>query len=137
MVDEQENDDTSCIEEATPFRLKALTLTRQYCEKQEDERIKLFNAAKSGRFAGGINDRTAQKRTKKLKEDKDRNIFEKQTNLVNKPKLQLDDGHKIRFLDFYNDRLQAQIADAIDFPTQKFSGLSNFEIPKNLKTNQN
>lgn len=30
-------------------------------------RIKLFNAAKSGRLAGGINDRTAQKWAKKLK----------------------------------------------------------------------
>ncbi|KAI9358826.1 hypothetical protein BD770DRAFT_455362 [Pilaira anomala] len=34
-------------------------------------RIKLFNAAKSGRFAGGINNRTAQKWAKKLKKDKD------------------------------------------------------------------
>lgn len=32
-------------------------------------RIKLFNAAKSGRLAGGINERTAQKWAKKLKEE--------------------------------------------------------------------
>ena len=43
-------------------------------------RIKLFNAAKSGRLVGGISERTAQKWAKKLKEDKDWNIFEKQTN---------------------------------------------------------
>lgn len=42
-------------------------------------RVKLFSAAKSGRLAGGIAERTAQKWAKKLKEDKDWNIFEKQT----------------------------------------------------------
>ncbi|KAI8638013.1 hypothetical protein BD408DRAFT_36486 [Parasitella parasitica] len=79
---------------------------------------------KSGRFAGGINDRTAQKWAKKLKEDKDWNIFEKQTNLVNRPKPQLDDRHKLHLLDFYDDRPQARIADAMNFLTQKFSDLS-------------
>jgi hypothetical protein len=34
-------------------------------------RTKLFDAAKSGRLAGGINERTAQKWVKKLKEDKE------------------------------------------------------------------
>ncbi|KAG2196543.1 hypothetical protein INT47_010382 [Mucor saturninus] len=48
--------------------------------------IKKRNRANSGRFAGCINDRTAQKWAKKLKEDKDWNIFETQTNLVNMPK---------------------------------------------------
>ncbi|KAG2194542.1 hypothetical protein INT46_009205 [Mucor plumbeus] len=66
-------------------------------------RIKLFNTAKSGRLAGGISERTAQKWAKKFKEDKDWNIFEKQTNLVNKPKPQLDDKHKLHLLDFYDN----------------------------------
>ncbi|KAG1472438.1 hypothetical protein G6F56_001537 [Rhizopus delemar] len=64
-------------------------------------KIKLFNAAKSGRLSGGINDRTAQKWAKKLKEDKDWNILEKQTNLINRPKQQLDDRHKLHLLNFY------------------------------------
>ncbi|KAI8060371.1 uncharacterized protein B0P05DRAFT_574740 [Gilbertella persicaria] len=37
--------------------------------------IKLFNTAKSGRLAGGIAERTAQKWDKKLKEDRDWNIW--------------------------------------------------------------
>ncbi|KAI9470112.1 MAG: hypothetical protein EXX96DRAFT_492081 [Benjaminiella poitrasii] len=40
-------------------------------------RVKLFNAAKSGGLAGGIAERTAQKWVKRLKEDKDWNILEK------------------------------------------------------------
>jgi hypothetical protein len=38
-------------------------------------RIKLFNAAKSGRLADGISERTTRKWAKKLKEDKDWNIL--------------------------------------------------------------
>lgn len=53
---------------------------------------------KSGRLAGGITERTAQKWTKRLKEDKDRNILEKQTNLVNRTKPQLGDMHKFQLL---------------------------------------
>jgi hypothetical protein len=37
-------------------------------------RVKLFNAAKSDRLAGGIAERTAKKWAKRLKEDKDWNI---------------------------------------------------------------
>ncbi|KAI8060615.1 uncharacterized protein B0P05DRAFT_590726 [Gilbertella persicaria] len=57
-------------------------------------RIKLFNAAKSGRLAGSIAERTTQKWARKLKEDKDWNISEKQINLVNRPKPQLDERYK-------------------------------------------
>ncbi|KAI9485970.1 MAG: hypothetical protein EXX96DRAFT_645854 [Benjaminiella poitrasii] len=147
MVDEQGNDTMDCVEEVTPFHLKTLTRIRAYCEKQEDVQlpfqedlknldvdvedvlfyqIKLFNAAKSGRLAGGINDRTAQKWAKKLTEDKDWNIFEKQTNLVkyHRPKQQLDDRHKLHLLNFYDDYPQARIVDAMDLLTQKFSDLS-------------
>ncbi|KAI8967374.1 hypothetical protein BDF20DRAFT_840228 [Mycotypha africana] len=45
-------------------------------------RVKLFNAAKSGRLAGGIAERTAQKWAKKLKEDKDWIIFKKHLNIL-------------------------------------------------------
>ncbi|KAG1149120.1 hypothetical protein G6F37_000783 [Rhizopus arrhizus] len=115
IADEQGNDAMDWDEEVAPFHLETLTHIREYCEKQEDaqlsskedienldidmkeviavvKKIKLFNAAKSGRLADGINERIVQKWTKKLKEDKDWNIFEKQTNLVNRAKLQLDDA---------------------------------------------
>ncbi|KAG1048491.1 hypothetical protein G6F43_009119 [Rhizopus delemar] len=57
-------------------------------------RVKLFNAAKSGRLAGGIAERTAQKWAKRFKEDKNWNILGKQTNLINRPKLQIGQEHK-------------------------------------------
>ncbi|KAI9020052.1 hypothetical protein CLU79DRAFT_704387 [Phycomyces nitens] len=63
-------------------------------------RIKLFNAAKSGRLAGSVPERTAQKWARRLKEDKDWNIFEKQTNKINKSAGQLDEKHKIHLLNF-------------------------------------
>jgi hypothetical protein len=87
-------------------------------------RTKLLSAAKSGRLAGGICERTAQKWAKRLKEDKDWNIFEKQTNLVNRPKPQLDDRHKIHLLEFYDNWPQARVLDAMDSLTQKFSDLT-------------
>ncbi|KAI8885765.1 hypothetical protein K501DRAFT_311168 [Backusella circina FSU 941] len=89
LVDEEGNDAMDWVEEATPFHLRTLTRITEYCRKQEEEgvssedslgnldadmeeviailafvyynRIKLFNAAKSGRLAGGIAERTAQK----------------------------------------------------------------------------
>ncbi|ORE00826.1 hypothetical protein BCV72DRAFT_96129, partial [Rhizopus microsporus var. microsporus] len=65
-------------------------------------KVKLFNAAKSGRLAGGISERTVQKWTKRLKKVKDWNILEKQTNLINRTKPQLGDMHKFH-LNFYDE----------------------------------
>ncbi|ORE09429.1 hypothetical protein BCV72DRAFT_302843 [Rhizopus microsporus var. microsporus] len=45
------------------------------------ERIKFFNAINSGRLAGSIAGRTVQKWTKRLKEEKDWNIFRKADKL--------------------------------------------------------
>ncbi|KAG1048041.1 hypothetical protein G6F43_009546 [Rhizopus delemar] len=87
-------------------------------------RIKLFNAAKSGRLAGGIAERTAQKWAKRLKEDKDCNILEKQTNLVNRPKPQLGQEHKTHLINFYDDNPQARLIDAVDSLTHSFADLS-------------
>ncbi|KAI8080684.1 uncharacterized protein B0P05DRAFT_636906, partial [Gilbertella persicaria] len=152
LVDEEGNDAMDWVEEATPFHIRTLTRITEYCRKQEEEgvfsedslrnldadmeeviatlafvyynRIKLFNAAKSGRLAGGIAERTAQKWSKKLKEDKDWNMFEKQTNLVNRPKPQLDERHKVHLLEFYDNWPQARVLDAMESLTQKFSDLN-------------
>lgn len=98
--------------------------------------IKLFNTANSVCLAGGISERTAQKWAKKLKEDKDWNIFEKQTNLVSKPKPQLDDKHKLHLLDVYDNWPQGRI---IDFLTQKLSdlGVKKSTVRNLLKTERN
>ncbi|KAI9254378.1 hypothetical protein EDC94DRAFT_678950 [Helicostylum pulchrum] len=110
LVDEEGNDAMDWVEEATPFHLRTLTRITEY--------------SKSGRLAGGIAERTAQKWAKKLKEDKDWNIFEKQTNLVNRPKPQLDERHKVHLLEFYDYWPQARVLDAMESLTQKFSDLT-------------
>lgn len=84
-------------------------------------RIKLFKAAKSGRLAGGVAERTAQKWARRLKEDKDWNIFEKQTNKINKSAGQLDEKHKIHLLNFYDSNPQARVVDAVCSLTEKFA----------------
>ncbi|KAG1165121.1 hypothetical protein G6F36_013485 [Rhizopus arrhizus] len=111
IVDEQGNDAMGWKDDVTQFHFTTLTRIRQYRKIQGGEeeiantvklqrkvynkysnelkplfvymnRIKLFNDANSGRLANGIAKRTAQKWAKRLKEDKDWNILEKQTWLI-------------------------------------------------------
>lgn len=86
-------------------------------------RVKLFNAAKSDRLAGGISECTVQKCAKRLKEDKDWSILEKQTNLVNRTKPHLSDMHKSH-LNFYGIYPQTRVVDAMDSLTKNFADLS-------------
>ncbi|KAL0074833.1 hypothetical protein F4703DRAFT_1935535 [Phycomyces blakesleeanus] len=76
-------------------------------------RVKLFNVGKSGRLAGRIAERTVHRWAKRLKENKDWNILEKQTNKVNRPKAQLDERHNVHLLKLYDDNSQSRIADAV------------------------
>ncbi|KAI9017951.1 hypothetical protein CLU79DRAFT_805252 [Phycomyces nitens] len=90
-------------------------------------RVKVFNAAKSTRFAGGI--------AEHLKEDKDWNILEKQTNLVNRPKPQLEGKHRVHLLSFYDENPQARLVDAMNSLTGQFENLNihkkcNFSFKK-------
>ncbi|KAI9273682.1 hypothetical protein BY458DRAFT_434922 [Sporodiniella umbellata] len=98
-------------------------------------RVKLFNAAKSGRLAGGI----AQKWAKKLKEDKDWNIFEKQTNKANRSTGQLEERHKIHLVSLYDDNPQARVVDAVASLNEKFAGftLKETSVRNFLKTEYN
>lgn len=102
-------------------------------------RIKLFKAAKSGRLAGGVAERTAQKWARRLKEDKDWNIFEKQTNKINKSAGQLDEKHKIHLLNFYDSNPQARVVDAVCSLTEKFESftLKESSVRSFLKTECN
>jgi hypothetical protein len=108
------------MEDVIDVMKKQIKVYNKYSKEQK----LLLSAAKSGRLAGGICERTAQKWAKRLKEDKDWNIFEKQTNLVNRSKPQLDDRHKIHLLEFYDNWPQARVLDAMDSLTQKFSDLT-------------
>ncbi|KAI7889107.1 uncharacterized protein EV154DRAFT_592674 [Mucor mucedo] len=109
----------------TQFHLTTIARIRQYCEMQGSEQepdleIKRFNAAKSRRLAGGMVERTAQKWAKRLKEDKDWNILEKQTNLVNRPKPQLRPEHKTLLVNSF-DNPQTRLTDAVDSLTHNFA----------------
>lgn len=99
----------------------------------------MFNAAKSGRLADGIAERTAQKWAKKLKEDKDWNIFEKQTNKVNRSTGQLEERHKIHLVNLCDDNPQARVVDAVASLTEKFAGftLKETSVRNFLKTECN
>ncbi|KAG2207671.1 hypothetical protein INT47_011791 [Mucor saturninus] len=61
---------------------------------------------------------------KRLKEDKNWNIFEKQTNKINKPASRLDERHKIHLLNFYDSNPQARVVDAVCSLTEKFESFT-------------
>jgi hypothetical protein len=61
---------------------------------------------------------------KRLKEGKDWNILEKQTNKVNRKASQLQEEHKALFISFYDKYRQAQMNDAIAPLTKKFESFS-------------
>lgn len=99
-------------------------------------RVKLYSAAKSGRLAGRIAERTAQKWTRRLKEDKDWNILEKQTNKVNRKTSQLQEEHKIHLINFYDENSQARMSDAVTSLTEKFENFSlkNSSVEKRMQS---
>lgn len=117
------------MEDVIDVMKKQIKVYNKYSNEQKllfvhYNRTKLLSAAKSERLAGGICEQTAQKWAKRLKEGKDWNIFEKQTNLVDRSKPQLDDRHIIHLLEFYDNWPQARVLDAMDPLTQKFSDLT-------------
>lgn len=81
--------------------------------------LKLLSAAASARKAA-INVRTGQYWAKKLKNDPDYDIFEKQTNKTFRKESQLQDEHKAYLIEFffYNNP-HARISDAVEELTKK------------------
>jgi hypothetical protein len=86
-------------------------------------KIKLWKAAPSGRMAG-IAERTAQTWAKRLKEDLSWNIYEKDTNKINRTSSQLQDEHKERLTKFYYEYPQASKQDAVASLIKAFEGFS-------------
>ncbi|CEI91015.1 hypothetical protein RMCBS344292_05319 [Rhizopus microsporus] len=89
-------------------------------------RVKLWKAAPSARKAQ-VEIRTGQIWAKRLKEDPQWNIYEKQTNKVNRLASQLQENHKKHLIDFFDIYPQATRQDAVESLTEAFE---NF----NLKT---
>ncbi|KAG0961480.1 hypothetical protein G6F61_009320 [Rhizopus arrhizus] len=125
IYDQSGNDAMDVEEDVNPYHLETLT--------------NLYNAAKSGRLAGGIAERTAQKWAKRLKEDKDWNILEKQTNKVNRKTSQLQEEHKVHLINFYDEHPQARVSDAVASLTEKFENftLKNSSVQVFLKNECN
>jgi hypothetical protein len=72
----------------------------------------------------GIAERTAQTWAKRLKEDPSWNIYEKDTNKVNRPSSQLQDEHKEHLTKFYDEYPQASKQDAVGSLTKAFEEFS-------------
>ncbi|KAG1039312.1 hypothetical protein G6F43_012540 [Rhizopus delemar] len=89
-----------------------------------NNRVELYNAARSERLTDGIDERIAQKWAKRLKEDKDGNMLEKQTNIVNRKTSQLQEEHKALLISFYDKYPQARMGDTITPLTKKFKNFS-------------
>lgn len=86
-------------------------------------RVKLWNAAASGRKAQ-VEIRTAQKWAKRLKEDPEWNIYEKQTNMSNRKPPQLQNEHKQHLVQFFDKFPQATRRDAVDSLTEEFQNFN-------------
>lgn len=89
-------------------------------------RVKLWKAAPSARKAQ-VEIRTGQIWAKRLKEDPQWNIYEKQTNKVHRLASQLQENHKKHRIDFFDIYPQATRQDAVESLTEAFENL-------NLKT---
>lgn len=86
-------------------------------------KIKLLSVAVAGRRTGIIVERIARTWAKRLDNDPNWDIFEKENNKVNRPKAQLREEHKHRSSEFFDEYPQATWNDAIDSLTGKFEGL--------------
>ena len=53
--------------------------------------------------------------------------FKKQTNLFNRPNVQLEEKHQIYLLDFYDKKRQARLVDEVGSLTKPFA---NFTLKK-------
>ncbi|OAD70135.1 hypothetical protein PHYBLDRAFT_60034 [Phycomyces blakesleeanus NRRL 1555(-)] len=157
IYDQSGNNAMNVEEDVNPYHLETLTNIRHYCESQGPEQeslIKdldtrmedvanllgtLYNAAKSGRLAGGIAERAAQKWAKRLKENKYWNILEKQANKVNRKTSQLQEEHKVHLINFYDEHPQARVSDGVASLTEKFKNftLKNSSVQVFLKNECN
>ncbi|KAI9277884.1 hypothetical protein BY458DRAFT_545610 [Sporodiniella umbellata] len=150
VVDEQGNETIDLEEEVDPFNLGTLMTITQYRSYQdhfpaepteeldvemeeaaeelskEVAGVKLLKAAPSARKAQ-VEIRTGQIWAKRFKEDPQWNIYEKQTNKVNRLASQLQENHKKHLIDFFDIYSQATRQDAVESLTEAFE---NF----NLKT---
>ncbi|ORE05376.1 hypothetical protein BCV72DRAFT_186943, partial [Rhizopus microsporus var. microsporus] len=72
-----------------------------------------------------INIRTGQDWVKKLKDDPNWGMFEKQTNKAHrKKKSRLQDEHKAHLIEFFDKNPHAPVSDAVEELTKNFEGIT-------------
>ncbi|RCH92842.1 hypothetical protein CU097_013605, partial [Rhizopus azygosporus] len=99
IYDQSGNDamDLELEEDVNSFHLETLINVRRYCESQGQEEESLMKDLV-----------TRMENEKRLKEDKDWNILEKQTNKVNRKTSQLQEEHKVHLISFYDEHPQSR-----------------------------
>lgn len=89
-------------------------------------KIRLFKAAKAAKLSG-VNERIGQQWAKRLREDPEWDIYEKNTNKVNRKSSQLQEEHKLYLINYFDEFPQARTKDAVDSLTENFE---NFSLKK-------
>ncbi|OAD65646.1 hypothetical protein PHYBLDRAFT_153339 [Phycomyces blakesleeanus NRRL 1555(-)] len=145
IYDEQGNDAMEWSEEVDPFYLKTLTTLREYQQAQpsEQEQMRgeldenmnevslrvneednnLFKAAKAARFSG-VSERTGQQWAKRIRDEPEWNIFEKQTNKNKRKTGQLQEEHKEFIIDLFNKNPQTCVEDVVVSLERLFANFS-------------
>lgn len=116
------------VEKAKAAKLRAEKSYATYTDDQKtlflyNLKIKFFSAAKSARLAG-ISERTAQDWAKRLKKEPNWDIYEKQTNMFNRPRSQLQEEQRKHIIEIYDEKPYTTTDEAVESLTKTFEGFN-------------
>ncbi|OAD74850.1 hypothetical protein PHYBLDRAFT_144210 [Phycomyces blakesleeanus NRRL 1555(-)] len=98
--------------------------------------VKLFKAAKAARFSD-VSKRTGQQWTKRIRDEPEWNIFEKQTNKDKRKTGQLQEEHKEFIIDLFDKNPQTRVEDVVVSLQCSFANFSLKETSvRNFMTNE-
>ncbi|KAG0758276.1 hypothetical protein G6F57_008732 [Rhizopus arrhizus] len=100
------------VEDVDPFHLETLTTFQKYKQAQPSELL------------SGVTERTGQQWAKRLKDDPEWNIFEKQTNHDKRKTGMLQQAHKEYIINLYDQRPDARVVDVIESLTKLFENFN-------------
>ncbi|KAI8641033.1 hypothetical protein BD408DRAFT_368861, partial [Parasitella parasitica] len=85
--------------------------------------VKLYKAAKAARLSG-VAERTGQQWAKRLRDEPEWDIFEKQTNKDKQKTGMLQQEHKEHIINLYDQSPQARVVDIVESLTKSFENFS-------------
>lgn len=85
--------------------------------------VKLYKAAKAARLSS-VTERTGQQWAKRLRDEPEWSIFEKQTNKDKQKTGMLQQEHREFIIDLYDQNPQARVIDIVESLTKSFENLS-------------